>query len=138
MLNRMYATVKFDRPIKIYKHYISPGGYEVKFTNGKTMRFDFEYYEGNRKQGDDTVLEYTQKYPDIDIFEDLGKFDYDDFINYFDGFAEFYIYTGEEGYDEIIYPIKVLSIVLEFYDKKADKFRLFEVPEDKLPKDFAC
>lgn len=136
-LYRMYGEVEFDREINTDVHYISPGGYEAKFSDGRTMQFDFEDYEGGRVRGESNYVwprrfEWVQKNPDRDAFEDIDNFTYEDFVEKFEGFEDFYIYTGETD-DAEINPVKAISIELEFYDKEKDEFFTFEVPEDKLP-----
>lgn len=130
MLYRMYATVEFDREIDPDKHYISPGGYEAKFDDGRTLQFDFEDYEGGRQEGNGKVLEWVQKNPDTKSFKDIANFSYKDFAEHFEGFEEFYIYTGETGDPEIV-PVKAMAVTLEFYEN--DEIKTFNIPKDKLP-----
>ena len=130
MIYRMYGTVEFDREIDPDKHYISPGGYEAKFNDGRTLQFDFEDYEGGRQAGNSKVLEWTQKNPDTSSFEEIGNFTYKDFVKHFEDFEEFFIYTGEAGEPEIN-PVKALDVTLEFYEN--DEIKIFKVPKDKLP-----
>lgn len=73
---RLYQTIRFNRSIEKDFDYISPGGYEVKMKdeNGqeRTIRFDFETYEGQVDDKDPCVLRCVQKHPDQDTFPDLN------------------------------------------------------------------
>ena len=126
----MYGTVEFDREIDPDKHYISPGGYEARFDDGRILQFDFEDYEGGRQRGNSKVLEWVQKNPDTDSFKEIENFNYKDFEKHFEGFEEFFIYTGEAGEPEIN-PVKALDVTLEFYEN--DEIKTLHLPKDKLP-----
>ena len=41
----MYLNIKMNRKIDTNKHYISPGGFEIKFDDDKTIAFDFNESE---------------------------------------------------------------------------------------------
>lgn len=123
----MTGTIQFDREIDPNKHYISPGGYEARFNNGKSLEFDFMDYSG-RVHGD--CLDFEVENPDIECFEDIPKFKASDFKKHLDWFEEFYIYTGEYN-DPEINPVAVKNLTLEFKEK--DKIIFVDIPKDKLP-----
>ena len=105
---RMYALIKFDRPIKP-EHIIDPGGYEMTFSNGKTVRFDFEWFEGGVDRDDNTVLACIMSILDTDSFPDS------EFLKTFTGsvteIKEFFVYTGEAD-DPEINPVKLKALFL--------------------------
>ena len=72
------------------------------------------------------------KNPDTESFPEINQFGYTDFRDHFDGFEEFYIYTGDKDEDEII-PVKAKEVVLEFYDRDRDELYVYNVPKSKLP-----
>lgn len=106
---RMEATVRFDREIDPGKHYISPGGYEMSFSNGKTVQFDFMEYAGSICVDEPTNMLFECKSLDVDCFPDAK------FLTTFAGtitdIKEFYIYTGEDDESDI-YPVELISIRL--------------------------
>lgn len=130
MLYRMYGTVEFDREVDPNKHYISPGGYEARFDDGRSLCFDFEDYEAGIQKENCKVLKWIQKNPDTSSFEEIENFTYKDFAKHFESFEEFFIYTGEAGEPEIN-PVKALDVTLEFYEN--GEIKIFKVPKDKLP-----
>ena len=124
---RLYATIRFDRPINPDEHYISPGGYEMTF-NGKTVKFDFTDYTGYVDSDDPCLLHTEQKNPDYagldyDEFEGLAALTSDD-LHHLESIGEFFVYTGEEGDPEIV-PVALESIT----------FRNFGTPEENLDED---
>lgn len=106
---KMYAIIQFDRPIDKEKHCISPGGYEMTFSNGVTTQFDFMEFEGSVDEQDDTVLFCTMRRLDTDTFPDA------DFLRTFEGsvtdIKEFYVWTGTHG-DPEIYPTRLIYLML--------------------------
>ncbi len=115
---RLYASIKFDRPIDKEKHYISPGGYTMTFRD-RTFRFDFEGYEGYIDEEDKSILHFKQINPDYDVF---GESDYEgvlglneitsDDLKNLTAIDEFFIYTGESDEAEIN-PVKFLEFAFE-------------------------
>lgn len=108
---RMCAEIKFNRAVDPDKDYISPGGYEFVM-NGKTVCFDFCDYEGGRKPGRPSVVEFVQKNPDYDTFEDLKNVTEDDLKNV-EKIEEFFVYLGEDGESEGLEPVKVEHLWFE-------------------------
>lgn len=105
----MYALIKFDRPIDKDRHVISPGGYEMTFSNGETVRFDFMNFEGSVTHDDETVLNCHMKILDIDSFPES------EFLKTFTGsvtaIKEFFVYTGELN-DPEINPVKLKALFM--------------------------
>lgn len=101
---RMNAGIRFDRPIDVNKHYISPGGYEFVM-NGRVLQFDFCDYVGNISKNDPYVLEIEQRNPDIASFPDIYKIKKKD-LQHVEEIRDFFVYTGEKE-DEKIIPVKL-------------------------------
>jgi hypothetical protein len=105
----MYALIKFDRPIEKGVHVISPGGYEMSFSNGKTVQFDFMDFDGDIDKEDTTVLRCHMETLDTDAFPDS------EFLKTFTGsvteIKEFFVYTGEPN-DSEINPVELKSLFL--------------------------
>lgn len=117
---RMYAKILFNRPLDKNKDYVSPGGYEMRM-NGKTVAFDFCDYEGGIDPNNPSVVEFMQKNPDYDTFEDLNALTEED-LGRLEGIEEFYVYTGEDGESDLE-PVmllelgfRVIPMVGEIYD----------------------
>lgn len=108
---RLCAAIKFDRQINPNhrNHYISPGGYEMKFSNGETVQFDFMDYCGNVDSKDRSIL-----YADVEVL-DTDSFPESEWLRHFTGtideILEFYIYTGED-HEEEIFPVELLGLTL--------------------------
>jgi len=106
---RMSADIVFNRPVDPDKgDYVSPGGYEMVM-NGKTVTFDFCEYEGGRRPGQPKILEFMQKNPDYDTFEDLETLTEDD-LKHLEEIKEFFIYLGEDGESEGLEPVKIIGL----------------------------
>lgn len=113
---RMYASIRFNRPIdKTSNDYVSPGGYTM-IINGKEIQFDFEDYEGSVDEHDYCLFHSMQKNPDYDTFEDLQQITENDLKNVSE-ISEFFVFTGEIGETDLK-PIAVESItfVLPYKD----------------------
>lgn len=97
---RLYQSVRFDRPIDREKHHISPGGYEVVMQcedgTEKSVRFDFEDYEGGVSDRDTNVVEMMQKNPDWGSYEELKDVT-EYMLRHIVAVKEWFIYTGEDG-----------------------------------------
>ena len=119
---RLYATIRFDRPIDPDRHYISPGGYEMTF-NGKTVQFDFTDYTGYVETGDPCLLHTEQRNPDYAAFKDLAALTSED-LHHLESIEEFFVYAGDEHDPEIV-PVALESIT----------FRNFGTPEEGLDED---
>lgn len=67
---RMYAGIRFSRPINAETDFISPEAHSMVM-NGKEIIFDFEEYEGKIDEDDACLLHIISKNPDYDTFEAL-------------------------------------------------------------------
>lgn len=94
---KMYASIKFDREIDPSAHYISPGGYDMTFSGGLQICFDFMDYIGEIDTQDKSVLHCEMRNLDIDSFPSSKLLE--DFSGEITDINEFYIYTGE--YDDL-------------------------------------
>ena len=102
---RLYATVRFNRPIVPLDDYISPGGYEM-LMNGIVRQFDFMEFEGAVDEEDRTMLHYMQKFPDYTAFPDMGYIHAEDLGNISEIY-EFYIDTDTNSGCEPLIPVEL-------------------------------
>lgn len=112
---RMYAGIKFNRPIDKNKDYILPGGYE--FVMGeKSIQFDFEHYEGNINKDNGCILDIMVKNPDYDTFADLKGIT-KEMLSSVTEIKEFFVYTGESGESDLTpVSLEYISFVLPYED----------------------
>lgn len=101
------------------RHYVSPGGYEVRLRNGDVFAFDFTELEYGPEPEDPTVITATVRNEDTDAFPEVIKLK--PRLHEIEAFTEFYIYTGEDETDDLLKPIELLS--LEIIDS-GNKFRI--------------
>lgn len=126
MTNNMTAgRLVFDRPIDSNKHYISPGGFEVKVKGlEQPVGFDFELFEGSIVKDDNgnnsNMLDFVLRGLDFDSFPD-SKVLLSNLEN-IESFTEFFVYTGEDEEDDIIIPLYVeaLNMSLNAGDNERD------------------
>lgn len=122
---KLEAIIKFDREIVPDKYYISPGGYEMTFSNGVTTRFDFMDTIGAICEYDNTQALFECSELDVDVFPES------EFLKTFNGsvtkIEEVFVYTGEED-DPEINPVEVVEMRL-FNDND----EMITFPEKMLP-----
>lgn len=110
---RLYQSLKFNKPVTKDKVNISPGGYELVFRNTggkeKSVRFDFEDYEGYIDDKDPTLVHCMQKNPDYCTYPGMKKITKPMLSN---------IVSIEEWY-----------IDLETVDPNEEEYRLVEITE---------
>lgn len=119
---RAYISIKMDRPIDKDRHYISPGGYEVKTADGTSIQFDFNESYGGINKEDPTVVDFELRDEDTDCFpmmKDLLRL-----LPSVTELVECYIYTGEDGEPEIR-PEKIVGFAIEGWSPD-----VMEKPED--------
>ena len=107
---RMYADIRFNRPIDKENDYISPGGYEMKMA-GKNVRFDFEESSCGVDKYDDCLLLAELKNPDysyIEVDGESGEITEEMLMNVED-IKEFFVFTGEDDETDLK-PIAVEGI----------------------------
>lgn len=63
----MYATLQMDREIDPNIHYISIGGFELRFSNGVAIAFDFNSSVANIRK-DPSYIRFECDEPDFDSF----------------------------------------------------------------------
>lgn len=112
-LKRIFATVLFDREIRIDPCSISPGGYEMVFGD-RTVRFDFQNYYPEISDEDSRILKIEHERPYTNAFPEAGNITKEDVMNLRE-ISEFFIYTGEAGGPELN-PVRLLSISFDFGD----------------------
>lgn len=110
---RAYLSVKFDRPVDKDKHYISPGGYEVKTSGGETINFDFEHGFGAVRMDDPTIMDFEFRDADTFTFPAMEKLL--QVLPEVTQMTECYIYTGEQDEPEINVA-KILEFSIEGSD----------------------
>lgn len=100
-IEKMVLSLKTDRPIDVNKHYISPGGYELLFSNGETVAFDFIESYGNVDKNDKSIIHYALFDLDTDSFPEAKKLT--DYLlgSRVEKIIECYIYNGEDDEEEI-------------------------------------
>ena len=108
----MSFRLEMDRPIIRGTHYISPGGYRLRFWfgngNSREIEFDFENFSGNIVDG--KYLDCTVSSLDTYAFEESASLlHYLKNCNY--DWLEFFVYTGENDEAEIN-PVKAFNIVI--------------------------
>lgn len=109
---RAYLSVMFDRPVVSGRHYISPGGYEVRTKDGKTYQFDFNESNGGIDDKNPAILHFELRDEDDDTFPLIQELRHH--IHEVTEFTECYMYTGEPDEEEI-YPVRILEFVIEDY-----------------------
>lgn len=108
---RLYATVRFNRPIVPADDYISPRGYEM-LMNGAKRQFDFIHFEGFVDEKDRNLLHFMQKYPDYTTFPDMGYIHTEDLRNISEIY-EFHIDTDTNSGRESLIPEELVSASFE-------------------------
>ena len=116
----MYATLQMDREIDPNIHYISIGGFELRFSNGVAIAFDFNSSVANIRK-DPSYIRFECDEPDFDSFPERMA------ASPFRGgeIVEFYVYTGEE-YEAVINPKRIDSMSFAFDGK------IITIPESLL------
>lgn len=110
---RMTFKIEMDRPIIRGTHYISPGGYCLRFWmgKGKCKDIDFDFMDYTGTIVDEKYLECCVDTLDTESFVDsahLLQF----LKNRPHDWVEFFVYTGESDEAEIK-PVKVTNIVIQ-------------------------
>lgn len=121
---RMYARIRFNRPIDREKDDISPGGYTMVM-GGQTIQFDFEDYSGSVESKDNTILDIEQKNPYYESFGALHEITAAMLENVTE-INEFFVYTGEPGETDLR-PAELLELVFVLPD---DNWRHINVPRE--------
>lgn len=107
MIIRMYSDILFDREI-INRHYISPGVHVIQDKDGNRLKFDFENFHRWVDEDDKCLLHVEQWNLDTNIFP--NSINLLEFLENFDTFVEFFVFTGEWDDPKII-PLKVMNVI---------------------------
>lgn len=115
MITAISFKIIFDKTIDKERDYISPGGYEIKTADDKSVIFDFMDYEGtvNGK-----VLDCLCHTLDTDSFPEAAKLTREDVAN-IKAIPEFFVYLGE-FYEQFIVPEKIKDLAFSFDDGYPD------------------
>lgn len=137
-LYEMTALLKFNRPISKNLDYIVPGGYEIRFKDGKNCMFDFMDYTGSIDTEAKECLSIEVRGAD-DSFDDFIGSDIpmnkltSEMIKDMAFFSEFFVYTGEadeHGADLALVEIKECTLCFHEDGKR------IEVPLTKEQRQF--
>ena len=120
----MYATLQMDREIDPNIHYISIGGFELRFSNGVAIAFDFNSSVANIRK-DPSYIRFECDEPDFDSFPEAELLEWMLVHSEVEKIEEFYVYTGEE-YEEVINPNRIDSMSFAFDG------RILTIPESLL------
>ena len=98
---RMLLTLVMDRPIIRNVHYISPGGYNITLSDGKSIEFDFLESIGQVRNNDPKCIDFELRHLDTDCFPGSMIIDNIGTLNKIADIEEVFVYTGEKGEPEI-------------------------------------
>ena len=130
-LDNMTLTVKMDRSIDPRVHYISPGGYELLFSNGETIAFDFCESCGTVDKNDKSIVRFYLRDLDTDSFPKAENLVESLLLSKVKEVVECYIYTGEESEgDKEINPVAITEMCFSIISE--DDTTTVEVGEDIL------
>ncbi|MEE0872086.1 MAG: hypothetical protein UIH27_01290 [Ruminococcus sp.] len=127
MYVRMFIRIRFNRNIKRESDYISPGSYELLFSDGKPIRFDFNESYGYICKDNSAIVEFylrsldTDSFPDSEMLADrLEK-------KIVKSITEVFVYIGEESPDLQAVSLEDMSFLGR--TRKGDDFEanLFEI-----------
>ena len=120
----MYATLQMDREIDPNLHYISIGGFELQFSNGVAIAFDFNSSVANVLK-DPSFIRFECDELDFDSFPEAELLEWMLVHSEVQKIVEFYVYTGEE-YEPVINPKHIDSMSFAFDG------RILTIPESLL------
>ena len=117
-IRSMVLIIKMDRPIDKSIHYISPGGYELKFRNKQCIAFDFMDSFGVIDEDDRSIIHFKLQMLDTDSFPDSVRLLDNLLGSEVVGIVECYIYTGEEDGNAEINPLSLqeMFFITDDYD----------------------
>lgn len=127
---RMYADVKFNRPVDIKKDWVSPESYTMTM-NGTSLNFDFYEYSGYVDSDDKTIIHMRCKNPDI-MFEDLNKITRKS-LNNVEKIEEFNLEIVSDDTDMELKPVTIEKLAFVIPSDK-DEWEEFPVREEVLEK----
>lgn len=128
----MILKVKFSREVDDDIDFISPGGYQMSFSNGETIEFDFTRSVGRIDKDDKSIVNFRVSELDTDSFPES------EFLSSFNGTVtevqECFILTDTynnsvtKPYIELV-PIDILSCALI-----NDNYDIIDIDKDVLDK----
>lgn len=118
MLEMMSFDLKMDREIED-DHYISPGSFTIKTSDGEEISFDFHLSEGKINKENSKYIHFCMSELDVTSFPRSKNINTN--ILHDSQFIEFFIYTGEDDEPEI-YPEKIINLTFEFSDGSVSYF----------------
>lgn len=134
---KMYIALRFNKPVPDVKNLmpnenaviVSPGAYEIVFTDGTTVRFDFLDSYGNVDKDDNPVIDFELCNFDWDTFSDeaivLPAKLLDTKIK---SLSEVFVYIG--GDDKAFDVTGVDAMTFVVTDNKTGKEVTIDVPDD--------
>lgn len=112
---RMYAGIRFNRPIDISKDFISAGAYEV-VSDEESVKFDFYESYADVDKHTPTILHVEQRNPMWEEYPKLARV-HRDFFKNIKKIEDFFVYTGEAEETDLK-PIGLVYVHFLFpYDK---------------------
>lgn len=132
---RMYFSLTMDRPVDKDIHYISPGGFEFQF--GKHLvAFDFFEFCGGIDDKDDRKVNCEMRCLDTTSFPESEILLSGNLLGKVKHIEDFYVYTGEQGYDPELYLEKIDSISFDHDGKNYSvPQKVIETYNEKLKKE---
>ena len=110
-IEKMVISLKMDRPINPDIHYISPGGYEILFSNGELISFDFNLGYKKIDRTDDSIVHFAFYDLDTESFPDAERLCKNLLCSQVKEIVECYVYTGEEDGNAEINPINITELL---------------------------
>lgn len=138
-LYRMTALLRFNRPISKDLDYIVPGGFEIRFKDGKNCMFDFMEYIGSIDTEAKECLYIEENEADKEAFDDFLGSDIpmnkltSEMIKNMAYFSEFFIYTGEaDEHGADLELVEIKECTLYFWEEG----KSIEIPLTKEQRQF--
>lgn len=123
---RLYLSIFFDRDMSKYNVAPSPGGYEVRTTDGKTYGFDFHETDGWVDTENPKIMHWRCKDEDIDSFPEIEELRHK--LTTIESIEDCYIDMEAFEDDDCPKPLKILHFsiqnsnslenVMQFNDKQ--------------------
>ena len=126
-IDEMVLSIKMDRSINTDNHYISPGGYELLFSNGESVAFDFYTSVCNIDKNEDSVINCHLFDLDTDDFENADRLISNLLCSQVKEIVECFIYTGEEDGKDEINPVSIMEWCFVIVDIDKDTTTTIEI-----------
>ncbi|MDO4648212.1 MAG: hypothetical protein Q4B26_06130 [Eubacteriales bacterium] len=112
---KLYTNIEFLERVDPKKHYVSPGGYEVKTKDGNVIWFDFFQYSGEIDRDNPKIVHCCQSELDTETARDADDLDAVLKNGEIERIEDWYVYTGEPD-DELLHPVRLQSASFELED----------------------